>query len=54
VLNDLKNRRTRDVKFDLRRILNPYGNRALYAVYTRSVCSVLAAAPMLLVVRGRL
>jgi len=47
VFNDLKNRRTRDVKFDLETILNPYGETGPYMQYTHARCaSVLAAAPM--------
>jgi arginyl-tRNA synthetase len=48
VFNDLKNRRTRDVKFDLETILNPYGETGPYMQYTHARCaSVLAAAPVL-------
>ena len=47
VFNDLKNRRTRDVKFDLETILNPYGETGPYMQYTHARCaSVLAAAPL--------
>ena len=47
VFNDLKTRRTRDVKFDLETILNPYGETGPYMQYTHARCaSVLAAAPM--------
>src|SRR5262249_43329242 len=47
VFNDLKNRRTRDVKFDLETILNPYGATGAYMQYTHARCaSVLAAAPL--------
>src|SRR5215472_6036658 len=47
IFNDLKNRRTRDVKFDLETILNPYGETGPYMQYTHARCaSVLAAAPM--------
>jgi arginyl-tRNA synthetase len=47
VFNDLKNRRTRDIKFDLETILNPYGETGPYMQYTHARCaSVLAAAPM--------
>jgi arginyl-tRNA synthetase len=47
VFNDLKNRRARDVKFDLEAILNPYGETGPYMQYTHARCtSVLAAAPM--------
>jgi len=47
VFNDLKNRRTRDVKFDLEAILNPHGETGPYMQYTHARCaSVLAAAPM--------
>jgi arginyl-tRNA synthetase len=47
VFNDLKNRRTRDVKFDLETILNPYGETGPYMQYTHARCaSVLAAALM--------
>ena len=47
VFNDLKNRRTRDVKFDLETILNPYGETGPYIQYTHARCaSVLASAPM--------
>lgn len=47
VFNDLKHRRTRDVKFDLESILNPYGETGPYMQYTQARCaSVLAAAPM--------
>jgi arginyl-tRNA synthetase len=47
VFNDLKNRRTRDVKFDLETILHPYGETGPYMQYTHARCaSVLAAAPM--------
>jgi arginyl-tRNA synthetase len=46
VFNDLKTRRTRDVKFDLETILNPYGETGPYMQYTHARCaSVLAAAP---------
>ncbi|MGE3538903.1 MAG: arginine--tRNA ligase [Candidatus Tectimicrobiota bacterium] len=46
VFNDLKHRRTRDVKFDLETILNPYGETGPYMQYTQARCaSVLAAAP---------
>ena len=47
IFNDLKNRRARDVKFDLETILNPYGETGPYMQYTHARCaSVLAAAPM--------
>ncbi len=47
VFNDLKNRRTRDVKFDLEAILNPHGETGPYMQYTHARCvSVLAAAPL--------
>jgi arginyl-tRNA synthetase len=47
IFNDLKSRRTRDVKFDLETILNPYGETGPYMQYTYARCaSVLAAAPM--------
>jgi arginyl-tRNA synthetase len=47
VFNDLKNRRTRDVKFDQEAMLNPYGETGPYMQYTQARCaSVLAAAPM--------
>ena len=46
VFNDLKNRRTRDVKFDQEAILNPQGETGPYMQYTQARCaSVLAAAP---------
>jgi arginyl-tRNA synthetase len=46
IFNDLKNRRTRDVKFDQEAILNPQGETGPYMQYTRARCaSVLAAAP---------
>ena len=39
VFNDLKTRRTRDVKFDLETILNPYGETGpVYAVHARAMC----------------
>lgn len=45
VFNDLKTRRTRDVKFDLETILSPYGETGPYMQYTHARCvSVLAAA----------
>lgn len=48
VFNDLKHRRTRDVKFDLETLLNPYGETGPYIQYTHARCaSVLAAAPVL-------
>ena len=47
IFNDLKHRRTRDVKFDLETILNPYGETGPYMQYTHARCaSVLAAAPL--------
>jgi arginyl-tRNA synthetase len=47
VFNDLKTRRTRDVKFDQEAILNPYGETGPYMQYAHARCaSVLAAAPM--------
>ena len=47
VFDDFKNRRARDVKFDLEAILNPYGETGPYMQYTQARCaSVLAAAPM--------
>jgi arginyl-tRNA synthetase len=46
VFNDLRTRRTRDVKFDQETILNPYGETGPYMQYTHARCaSVLAAAP---------
>jgi arginyl-tRNA synthetase len=46
VFNDLKTRRTRDVKFDQEAILNPQGETGPYMQYTQARCaSVLAAAP---------
>ena len=46
VFNDLKNRRTRDVKFDQEAILNPQGETGPYMQYTQARCaSVLEAAP---------
>jgi arginyl-tRNA synthetase len=46
IFNDLKNRRTRDVKFDQEAILNPQGETGPYMQYTQARCaSVLAAAP---------
>ena len=46
VFNDLKNRRTRDVKFDREAILNPQGETGPYMQYTQARCaSVLTAAP---------
>jgi arginyl-tRNA synthetase len=45
VFNDLRTRRTRDVKFDKEAILNPYGETGPYMQYTHARCSsVLAAA----------
>jgi arginyl-tRNA synthetase len=44
VFNDLKTRRTRDVKFDLETILNPYGKPGR-AQYTHARCQC-PAAPM--------
>ena len=45
VFNDLKNRRTRDVKFDQEAILNPQGETGPYMQYTQARCaSVLATA----------
>jgi arginyl-tRNA synthetase len=45
VFNDLRTRRTRDVKFDQEAILNPYGETGPYMQYTHARCtSVLAAA----------
>ncbi|HEY7492284.1 MAG TPA: arginine--tRNA ligase [Candidatus Tectomicrobia bacterium] len=47
VFNDLKNRRTRDVKFDKEAILNPYGETGPYMQYAHARCtSVLAATSM--------
>ena len=46
VFNDLKNRRTRDVKFDQEAILNPQGETGPYMQYTQARCaSVMDAAP---------
>ena len=46
IFNDLKNRRTRDVKFDQEAILNPQGETGPYMQYTQARCaSVLAGAP---------
>lgn len=46
IFNDLKNRRTRDVKFDQEAMLSPQGETGPYMQYTQARCaSVLAAAP---------
>lgn len=46
IFNDLKNRRTRDVKFDQEAILNPQGETGPYMQYTQARCaSILAGAP---------
>lgn len=45
IFNDLKHRRTRDVKFDQESILNPYGETGPYMQYAHARCSsVLSAA----------